>query len=112
MTVEPSPTNAAARADDLLHPLRQELDAIDNQILELFLKRQTLRRKFAEIKHQNDIPVAVPKRMAEVLQRVMHKAHQMGLDPHFARELYELVIRYSHRFERSLRAEKDTVNDG
>lgn len=106
-----TPSELADRADDVLADLRRELDAIDNQILELFFQRQELRRRFAKKKQDHNIPVSVPRRVAQVLQSVMHRAHQMGLDPHFARELYELVIRYSHRFERSLRNEKETVND-
>lgn len=50
--------------------IRQEIDSIDNQILDLFLKRMDLCVNVAKYKKENNLPVFQGKREDEILERI------------------------------------------
>lgn len=47
---------------ELLAPVREEIDAIDKQLLPLFIARMKCSKKVADIKIANNIPVLNPER--------------------------------------------------
>src|SRR5690606_30073607 len=54
--------------DDKLKPLRQQLDAIDIQILELLNQRARVAQEVGHVKAETDAPVFRPEREAQVLR--------------------------------------------
>lgn len=72
--------------------IRGEIDAIDAQLLPLFLQRMQCTERVAAIKRGAGIPVFAPKREQEILDRVERKAGEWGPS---ARAFYSAVMSIS-----------------
>ena len=75
-----------------LGPLRDEIDAVDDRIVELLGVRQGIVRRVAAIKDADDIPVVLADRIEAVKDRNAANGAALGLDPDFIRRLYQLII--------------------
>ena len=56
-----------------LQQIREEIDAIDDELVQLLEKRMDMAVKVAEYKKQNNIPIYNPTREQEVLDRMAKK---------------------------------------
>ncbi|MDO4460208.1 MAG: prephenate dehydratase [Clostridia bacterium] len=85
---------------ELLGPVRTDIDAIDKELLPLFLKRMDCSRRVAEIKIANNIPVLNPEREKQILDNIREKAGEELGDSAVA--FYAAVMgisrEYQHRF--------------
>lgn len=72
--------------------IRGEIDAIDAQLLPLFLQRMQCTERVAEIKRGAGIPVLAPQREQEILDRVEKKAGEYGTS---ARAFYSSIMAIS-----------------
>ena len=59
--------------DDELKPLREQIDAIDAQLLNLLSQRARVVQQVGHVKARTDAPVFRPEREAQVLQRVAER---------------------------------------
>ena len=57
-----------------LKDLREQIDGIDNDLVDLFVRRMQLSAKIADYKKEHKLPVYVPAREREILQDVAEKA--------------------------------------
>ena len=57
-----------------LEVLRKNIDIIDNQILDLFLKRLKCCEKIADVKMKSNIPILNEEREKEVLEGIASKS--------------------------------------
>ena len=80
---------------EILTSLREQIDVLDGEVLELLAKRMGISRQIGEIKRQNAMPVLQNERYSQLLNNRIEIAAQMGLNEEFAKELVELVHRYS-----------------
>lgn len=64
--------------DELLRPVRDDIDRIDKQLLPLFLERMECSARVAQIKEAHGIPVYNAQREQEILRRVKAEAGDMG----------------------------------
>ena len=65
--------------DDIdLSDIRSEIDCIDNQILELFIKRMHACEKVAMVKKRDGTPIFNPEREQEILDRVEKEGGEFG----------------------------------
>ncbi len=64
--------------DELLLPVRQDIDRIDKQLLQLFIERMECAERVAEIKRQAGIPVLNAAREQVILDRVRQEAGAYG----------------------------------
>ena len=85
---------------ELLAPVRDEIDAIDKQLLPLFIERMKCSKKVADIKIANNIPVLNPEREKIILDRVRAEAgEEFGAS---AADLYASIMSisraYQHKF--------------
>jgi len=78
-----------------LKMLRQEIDAINGQIVALFAKRLDVVRKIAEVKKMEAMPVDDPKREAEQLNILRKMARQHGVSAAVIEEIFSLFVDYS-----------------
>ena len=53
-----------------LENLRNEIDQIDQDLVQLFVKRMQIAEQVADIKKANNMPIYVPTREREILQKV------------------------------------------
>ena len=85
---------------DELQQLRQEIDDIDSQLVELFCRRMAVTRRVGEYKRERDIPVLDQTRERQVLQ---NKGELAGdeLRPAVI-TLYQTILALSRRQQRDL----------
>ncbi len=76
----------------VLDPLRREIDAVDDRIVELLAVRQGIVRRVAAVKQANDIPVVLGDRIDEVKDRNAAHGVAQGLDPDYVRRVFEVII--------------------
>ena len=58
-----------------LNDIRKEIDAIDKEILSLFIKRMECAKKIALIKERDNIPIVNEAREEEVLKNMAADTH-------------------------------------
>lgn len=74
-----------------LDDVRHEIDALDREIVALIAKRNAYVHQAAKFKVSVD-EIKAPERMAEVVSTVRAQALELGLNPNFINELYEMMI--------------------
>mgnify|MGYP003446083671 CR=1 FL=1 len=78
--------------------LREEIDQIDRQILELVARRLVLVMKVGEVKRGRGLPVYDPTREGEMLERVA-RAAAAPLDGGMAQRIFRCIIEESRNLE-------------
>ncbi len=76
-----------------LDELRQEVDAIDNELMLLLSKRFKLAESIADLKQQASLPIYSPEREASILSRLPSDIH---------RQVFRVILEVS----RALQAER------
>lgn len=80
-----------------LNELREQIDSIDQELVELFVKRMNLSGQVADYKRANDLPILVPARERAILQRVAEMAgDDMGS---YTRVLYSMIFELSRSYQ-------------
>lgn len=74
-----------------LEEVRQEIDKLDEQIVELIAARNAYIHQAAKFKHTVE-EVKAPERIDDVINRVRHKAITLGVSPNLLTKLYEIMI--------------------
>lgn len=81
-----------------LNELRNEINDIDAQLVQLFTARMNIAAKVAEYKKEHNLPIYVPAREREILQDVAAKA-----GPNFSnytKVLYSMLFELSRSYQR------------
>ena len=86
--------------DELLKPVREDIDRIDKELLPLFVARMECSSRVAEIKEAYGIPVFNPEREAAIIERVRKEAGEMG---DYAALFYEAVMDISKKLQEDRR---------
>lgn len=96
-----------------LNEIRQQIDTIDSQLVDLFCQRMALSAQVADYKKANDLPVYVPARERAILQKVSQEA-----GPEFEKDtrilystLFELSRGYQNRRNAAPSPLYDTINE-
>ena len=80
-----------------LNEIRNSIDAIDDQLVELFCQRMALSAQVADYKKENNLPIFVPSRERDILQRV---AKQAGPEmENYSRVLYSMLFELSRSYQ-------------
>ena len=82
-----------------LKPIRDEIDRIDNELVELFKKRMDCSKRVALYKQENSIPVFNPEREAQVLDQIEEEAGEYGKS---ARLLYSTIMDLSRAVQHDM----------
>ena len=83
-----------------LNEIREQIDAIDSQLLELFCRRMDVVKGVAEYKIANDMPVLRPEREQAILERVKAEAGDEYGD--YAVDLFENMMRVSREMQQKM----------
>ena len=81
-----------------LKDLRNQIDVIDDELVKLFVKRMEASAQVADYKKANNMPIHVPSREREILQKVANKAGQ-GMES-YSRVLYSMIFELSRSYQR------------
>jgi chorismate mutase len=88
-----------------LESFRRCLDALDEEIAELFGERFQTCREIALYKRAHGIPMMQPDRVAEVRSRYLARGAEVRLPADFTADLFELLIAATCRMEDELIAQ-------
>ena len=79
-----------------LAELRAQIDQLDQELLQLLAKRLEVVHKVGEVKQQHGLPIYVPQREIEMLQRKREAAEQLGLSPDLIEDILRRIMRESY----------------
>ena len=82
-----------------LKPIRDEIDQIDQQLIELFRRRMECSKKVAQYKLENGMQIFNPERESQVLDNVEEKAGEYGGS---ARLLYSSIMELSRALQHDM----------
>ena len=80
-----------------LHQLREQIDAIDDQLVRLFCARMEVAAQVADYKKANDLPIYHPDREQEILREMSEKAGP-ELES-YTRGLYTMLFELSRSYQ-------------
>ena len=80
-----------------LNELRQEIDAIDDQLVRLFVSRMDVAAQVADYKQANNLPIFHPGRERAILQKVAAKAGPEMAN--YTRVLYSMLFELSRSYQ-------------
>ncbi|XGI82933.1 chorismate mutase [Halorutilales archaeon Cl-col2-1] len=84
-----------------LDSLREEIEAVDEEIVETVARRTYIAESIAEVKMQEGREINDPEREEVVYDRVAEKAEALGIDPERTCEIFEILIEMSKEKQRS-----------
>ena len=79
-----------------LDELREQIDSVDSQLVDLLAKRAALTVKVGEYKSQVGMPIYVPAREAELIAKRRMQADQQGVPPALVEDLLRRIMRESY----------------
>lgn len=83
-----------------LQDLRQEIDAIDDQLVQLFTQRMDVAAKIADYKKANNMPILVPAREREKLMDVASIAGPAMAE--YVEQLYTAIFEISRAYQTNI----------
>jgi chorismate mutase/prephenate dehydrogenase len=94
-----------------LETLRREIDALDEQIVDLLARRHVQVQNAVAIKKAAHLPIYHPAREEDLISRRRAQARRAGLDPDHIEELYRCILRQS-RMRQTVHAARTGVRPG
>jgi chorismate mutase len=91
--VQPDKTQST----ESLSLLRQEIDRIDNELLEVLNRRMRISREIGQYKKEHSMPVLQTKRYDTIMNSRVHAAEEMGMSPDFMRVVLSAIHEESVR---------------
>ena len=79
--------------------LRQRIDELDRQLLDVLAQRINICHEVARIKETSDTPIIQPDRVRNVVTSRRQYAIDLGVDPDFAEDIMRVVLSETHRIE-------------
>jgi len=95
---------AALMASLGINRLRQHIDQLDRQVVQLLARRQDLALEIGRTKAHRGLPIYMPDRESELLTVIEEEASHAGIDAGHVRALFQLVLAESRRLQQRLRA--------
>jgi chorismate mutase len=72
--------------------LREQIDALDQQLFSVLAERFKVTAQVGQLKKQHQLPAQDATREAQQLQKTAALAAQTGLDPDFAQRMQRLIL--------------------
>ncbi len=89
-----------------LTQLRERIDKIDNELLELLARRMRVSRDIGQYKKEHAMPVLQAKRYEELLARRAVQAAELGMDREFMRTVFRAIHEESVRQQMEILGEE------
>ena len=80
-----------------LKDIRTQIDAVDDELVQLFVKRMNLSAQVADYKKTNNMPIYIPARERDILQDVAAKAGPEMAN--YTRVLYSMLFELSRSYQ-------------
>jgi chorismate mutase len=86
-----------AQSTENLSLLRQEIDRIDNELLEVLNRRMRISREIGQYKKEHTMPVLQTQRYDSIMNSRVAAAEEMGMSPDFMRVVLSAIHEESVR---------------
>lgn len=83
-----------------LNELRDQIDEVDKQMVELLARRLALVEKVGEVKSQHGLPIYAPDREAAMLASRREEAERQGVPPQLIEDILRRTMRESYASEK------------
>lgn len=80
-----------------LNQLRDQIDALDSELVSILAKRSALTRKVGEFKSKTGLPIYVPSREAQLIETRRGQAREVGLSEDLIEDVLRRVMRESYQ---------------
>ncbi len=91
-----------------LSDIRKEIDAIDSQLLPLFLERMKLSAEAVKYKKEHSLPILSKTRENEILERVMSESGDLE---QYSHRLYMMIFELSRAYQATLFDGKSKIKE-
>lgn len=85
---------------DPLGHLRDKIDEVDQQLVDLLSKRLALVSEVGEIKSEHGLPIYVPEREVAMLEKRRAEAQEQGVPPDLIEDILRRIMRESYSSEK------------
>jgi len=85
-----------AEFDKQLAVLRDQIDEVDSELVELLVKRRKITTKVGELKSQVGMPIYAPDREAVLIEKRREQAGKAGISPDLIEDLLRRLMRDSY----------------
>lgn len=82
-----------------LNLLRQQIDTIDNELLEILSKRMNVSREIGQYKKEHGMPVFQVGRHDDIMKSRIKMARELGIDPDFMKTVLSAIHEESVRLQ-------------
>jgi chorismate mutase len=82
--------------------LRNKIDEIDRQLLEILNKRLNTVRKIAVVKGKMGLAVEDKKRESEILNKLIKEGDKLQLSGNFVLGLFKLIVKESKKIQKNI----------
>jgi chorismate mutase/prephenate dehydratase len=99
IAVMPGVAAAQSPAEPKMAEYRTQIDDIDRQIVDLLNRRAAIVERVGNLKKEAGLPVAVPAREQQVLDRVVEAGKKGPLPPATLRRIYGVILEEMRTWE-------------
>lgn len=85
-----------------IYTLREEIDSLDYQLINILKQRMNLSVDVAKIKKEQNIPILQVKRFEEMIQKRLKNARNKNLSDEFIKEIFESIHEESIRIQNEM----------
>ena len=78
--------------DMSLEELREEIESIDREIVELIARRTYVAETIADVKDEQGLPTTDERQEQEVMNRAGENAERFDVDPNLVKAIFRLLI--------------------
>ena len=90
------------KTTEALEVLRNSIDNVDQQLLNLLKERLNLVAEVGKVKHQAGLPIYAPQREASMLAKRRNEAEQLGVSPQLIEDVLRRLMRESYQNEKDV----------
>lgn len=84
-------------SSNALQKLREQIDSVDSQLVDLLAQRAEYTRKVGEYKSKVGLPVYVPSREADLLSKRRQQGEEKGVSPDLVEDILRRIMRESYQ---------------
>lgn len=93
------PDSPTSGVDPALAALRKRIDELDEQLVDVLVRRLEVCNEVARLKEKSETPIIQPQRVRDVLAGRRQWAIDRKMDPDFVEDVMRVVLAETHRIE-------------
>ncbi len=97
--------NKRNNASEAFAQVRNDIDQVDSELVELIARRQALTGKVGTLKAELKLPLYVPSRESELIEKKRQLAEQKGISPDLVEDVIRRIMRDSYLSQNKTRSQ-------